>query len=260
MEVKSQETNPLPGGPQHLRRSDPDERFQTRRPGDEREAKAELENFFNPESRSLVIVTSSKLLTNGVNAQNCKLVALDQRILSMTEFKQFVGCGTRINEDFDKYWFIIMDLKKATELFADPAFDGDPVQNFEPQGDRSPVPPDDPGLPGDDAAPPPESPLSPEPPGEGRVRYVIGGEIVVYVVAKRVQYYGPDGRLITDSLRNYTRPEVHREFASLDDFLHRWSSAGSRPSSKDSKPRACSSKRWLMKWARHSGSPSIRST
>ena len=194
--------------------------------GDEQEGKAELDNFINPESRYPVIATTSKLLTTGVDAQTCKFVVLDQRILSMTEFKQMIGRGTRINEDFDKYWFTIMDFKKATELFADPAFDGDPVQIFEPQGEESPVPPDAPGLPGDDdALPPPEPPLPPEPPGEGRVRYVIGGEVVVYVVAERVQYYGPDGRLITESLRDYTRRAVRKEFASLDDFLRRWSSA-----------------------------------
>ena len=194
--------------------------------GDEQEGKAELDNFINPESRYPVIATTSKLLTTGVDAQTCKFVVLDQRILSMTEFKQMIGRGTRINEDFDKYWFTIMDFKKATELFADPAFDGDPVQIFEPQGDEPPVPPDAPGLPGDDEAlPPPEPPLPPEPPGERRVRYVIGGEVVVYVVAERVQYYGPDGRLITESLRDYTRRAVRKEFASLDDFLRRWSSA-----------------------------------
>jgi type I restriction enzyme, R subunit len=83
-------------------------------------------------------------MTTGVDAQTCKLIVLDQRIQSMTEFKQIIGRGTRINEDFDKYWFTIMDFKKATELFADPDFDGDPVQIFEPGGDEPPVPPDAP--------------------------------------------------------------------------------------------------------------------
>jgi type I restriction enzyme R subunit len=122
--------------------------------GDEQEGKAELDNFINPESRYPVIATTSKLLTTGVDAQTCKFIVLDQRILSMTEFKQIIGRGTRINEDFDKYWFTIMDFKKATELFADPAFDGDPVQIFEPKGDELAVPPDAPGMPGDDQPPP----------------------------------------------------------------------------------------------------------
>ncbi len=194
--------------------------------GDEQEGKAELDNFIDPESRYPVIATTSKLMTTGVDAQTCKLIVLDQRIQSMTEFKQIIGRGTRINEDYDKFWFTIMDFKKATELFADPDFDGDPVQIFEPKGDEPPVPPDEPEG-GDQPPPdiPPEPPLPPEEPGEPRIKYVIGSDVTVYVVAERVQYYGPDGKLITESLKDYTRRAVRKEFASLDDFLRRWSSA-----------------------------------
>lgn len=111
--------------------------------GDNEEGKLELDNFIFPESKYPVIATTSKLMTTGVDAQTCKLIVLDQRIHSMTEFKQTIGRGTRINEDYGKFYFTIMDFKRATELFADPAFDGDPVQIYEPQGDASPVPPDD---------------------------------------------------------------------------------------------------------------------
>jgi len=111
--------------------------------GDEQEGKAELDNFINPEARYPVIATTSKLMSTGVDAQTCKLIVLDQHIQSMTEFKQIIGRGTRINEDHGKFWFTIIDFKKATELFADPAFDGEPVQIYEPHGDDSPVPPDD---------------------------------------------------------------------------------------------------------------------
>lgn len=195
--------------------------------GDEKEGKAELDNFIDPESRYPVIATTSKLMTTGVDAQTCKLVVLDQRIQSMTEFKQIIGRGTRINEDFDKYWFTIMDFKKATELFADPAFDGDPVQIYEPGPGESPVPPEDePQTDGDGIS------EGADEPGEGlidepgrRTRYVVGGEVKVQVVAERVQYYGPDGKLITESLRDYTRNTVRREYASLDAFLRRWSDA-----------------------------------
>lgn len=112
--------------------------------GDDQEGKAELDNFINPEARYPVIATTSKLMTTGVDAQTCKLVVLDQHIKSMTEFKQIIGRGTRINEDYGKFWFTIMDFKKATELFADPAFDGEPVVIYSPEGDDSPVPPDSP--------------------------------------------------------------------------------------------------------------------
>jgi len=201
--------------------------------GDEQEGKAELDNFIDPESRYPVIATTSKLMTTGVDAQTCKLVVLDQRIQSMTEFKQIIGRGTRINEDYGKYWFTIMDFKKATELFADPAFDGDPVQIFEPCPEDPPVPPDEPDeepIPGegDGDGPTETPPLPPDEPGEGRIKYVIGGEVSVYVVAERVQYYGPDGKLITESLKDYTRKAVRREFASLDDFLRRWSDTGKK--------------------------------
>jgi type I restriction enzyme R subunit len=130
--------------------------------GDEQEGKAELDNFIDPESRYPVIATTSKLMTTGVDAQTCKLIVLDQRIQSVSEFKQIIGRGTRINEDFDKFWFAIMDFKKATELFARPDFDGDPEQIFEPQGDEPPIPPDEPRLPGnDEPLPPTEPPLPP---------------------------------------------------------------------------------------------------
>ena len=193
--------------------------------GDEQEGKAELDNFIDPESRYPVIATTSKLMTTGVNAQTCKLIVLDQRIQSMTEFKQIIGRGTRINEDFDKFWFTIMDFKKATELFADPDFDGRPEQIYEPGAGQSPVPPDEPPLPGDELPPdtPPEPPLPPDEPPTPRIKYVIGGEVTVYVVAERVQYYGPDGKLITESLKDYTRKAVRKAYASLDDFLRRWS-------------------------------------
>lgn len=81
-------------------------------------------------------------MTTGVDAQTCKLIVLDQHIRSMTEFKQIIGRGTRINEDYGKYWFTIMDFKKATELFADPSFDGDPEVIYNPSPNDSPVPPE----------------------------------------------------------------------------------------------------------------------
>lgn len=199
--------------------------------GDEMEGKAELDNFINPEERYPVIATTSKLMTTGVDAQTCKLVVLDQHIKSMTEFKQIIGRGTRINEDYGKYWFTIMDFKKATELFADKNFDGEPVVIYEPKSGESPVPPDDEsvevsgdstGIPeGGDGG-------TTSGPGEGggpgRVKYVLG-DVTVYVVSERVQYYGPEGKLITESLKDYTRSTVRKDYASLDEFLRIWSKA-----------------------------------
>ena len=200
--------------------------------GDEDEGKAELDNFIDPESRYPVIATTSKLMTTGVDAQTCKLIVLDQRIQSMTEFKQIIGRGTRINEDYDKYWFTIMDFKAATELFADPDFDGEPVQIYVPKGDDTPVPPDEEGGHGGDGRETGEDIIGdPVPPGGGggpigepRVRYVIN-DIEVYVLAERVQFYGPDGKLITESMKDYTRSCVLKQFSTMNDFIRRWSAA-----------------------------------
>ena len=202
--------------------------------GDELEGKAELYNFINPEQRYPVIATTSKLMTTGVDAQTCKLIVLDQHIKSMTEFKQIIGRGTRINEDYDKFWFTIMDFKKATELFADKDFDGEPVMIYVPEAGESPVPPEE--VPPPSTAEDSEDSDNPPPfekggieggfdePGIGRMKYVLG-DVTVYVVAERVQYYGPEGKLITESLKDYTRSTVRKDYSSLDDFLRRWSKA-----------------------------------
>ena len=103
--------------------------------GDNAEGKAQLDNFIDPEKTHPVIATTSKLMSTGVDAQTCKLIVLDQNIKSMTLFKQIIGRGTRINEHHGKTWFTILDFKRATELFADKEFDGEPVQIYEPLGD-----------------------------------------------------------------------------------------------------------------------------
>lgn len=203
--------------------------------GDNEEGKAELDNFIFPESKYPVIATTSKLMTTGVDAQTCKLIVLDQRIQSMTEFKQIIGRGTRINEDYDKYYFTILDFKKATELFADPDFDGDPVQIYDPQGDESPVPPEieahspDPQAAGYETATAPlwsgvTEPWDSRKDRDGIRRYVVA-DVEVRVASERVQYFDAHGRLITESLKDYTRKALAKEFRTLDDFLRRWNSA-----------------------------------
>ncbi len=207
-------------------------RYVMRITGDNEEGKAELDNFIFPESRYPVIATTSKLMSTGVDAQTCRLIVLDQRIQSMTEFKQIIGRGTRINEDYDKYYFTIMDFKKATELFADPAFDGDPVVVYNPGDGESPVPPEEREEQEEDgAAPEGHDPIDeaeyPEgdPGDESRIRKYYVQDVPVRVVAERVQYYGPDGKLITESLKEYSKRQINREFASLDSFLNAWSGA-----------------------------------
>ena len=118
-------------------------RYVMRITGDDNEGKAQLSYFIDNDEPYPVIATTSKLLSTGVDAKTCKLIVLDQNINSMTEFKQIIGRGTRIREDYNKLYFTIMDFKGATRLFQDPEFDGDPVIIYEPKPDDPIVPPDD---------------------------------------------------------------------------------------------------------------------
>ena len=194
--------------------------------GDSKEGKAELDNFILPDSKYPVIVTTSKLLSTGVDAQTCKLIVLDKQIQSLTEFKQIIGRGTRINEAYGKAFFTIMDFRRATELFADPAFDGRPVQIYEPEGDDPILPPDEPGQEPDTEVEvvDDEVQIGPASRSHRRTKYYVE-DVEVNLVAERVQYYGTDGRLIIESLKDYTRKAVHKNYKSLDDFLRKWTSA-----------------------------------
>lgn len=180
--------------------------------GDSTEGKAELDNFIDPESKFPVIATTSELLTTGVDAKTCKLIVLDKTINSMTTFKQTVGRGTRIEEDYGKYFFTVMDFKNATELFKDPEFDGDPVVIFEPKPDDDPVPPDpDPDPDDDDDS---------DPSGGARKIRVSGVE--VRILGKTVEIRGEDGKMVTESYSDYSRKHIRKEYASLDDFINKW--------------------------------------
>lgn len=184
--------------------------------GDSNEGKAELDNFIDPQSRFPVIATTSELMTTGVDARTCKLIVLDKTVNSMTTFKQIIGRGTRILEEYNKFFFTIMDFKKATTLFSDPDFDGEPVVIYEPDDDDDPVPPDPDGVPDD------------EEDDDGGFRedqkvYVSG--VPVRIIGERVEYVGADGKLVTESYREFAKKQVRSEFSSLNDFIRRWNSA-----------------------------------
>jgi len=201
--------------------------------GDNDEGKAQLDNFIDPESTYPVIACTSRLMSTGVDAQTCQLIVLDRRIASMTEFKQIIGRGTRINEDYNKLFFTIMDFKRATALFADPDFDGEPVQIYVPGPDDSPVPPDEPPEGGDESPPdetlidvdqPEVSEGGEEPPRPRPTKYYVNN-VEVRVATERVQYLDANGKLITESLKDYSRKTVLREYVSLDQFLTVWNDA-----------------------------------
>jgi type I restriction enzyme, R subunit len=207
-------------------------RYVMRITGDDSEGKAQLSYFIDNDEPYPVIATTSKLLTTGVDAKTCKLIVLDQNINSMTEFKQIIGRGTRLREDYQKLYFTIMDFKGATRLFADPDFDGEPVVIYEPT-------PYDPVVPPDDVTPPGVS--EPEPPpygsgatggdtggGEGRTKYVID-DVNVRLAVERSQYLDADGKLITEDYRVLLKDDIRRalqdEFGTMTDFLRRWNTA-----------------------------------
>ncbi|EFC7374175.1 TPA: EcoAI/FtnUII family type I restriction enzme subunit R [Escherichia coli] len=213
--------------------------------GDDEIGKAQLDNFINPKKPYPVIATTSELMTTGVDAKTCKLVVLDQNIQSMTKFKQIIGRGTRIDERYGKLWFTILDFKKATELFADERFDGipekvmdttpediaDPESDFEEKleeisehdeeqvtgVDEPPAPPYQ-VTDTDDVGPLPEE-------DEKKIRKFHINGVAVGVIAQRVQYYDADGKLVTESFKDYTRKTLLKEYASLDDFTRKWQDA-----------------------------------
>ncbi len=202
--------------------------------GDNKEGKDHLDAFISPSELYPVIATTSKLMTTGVDAQTCKLIVLDSNIGSMTEFKQIIGRGTRINEDFGKHYFTIMDFRNVTALFADKDFDGDPVRVKEAREDddisdtdneTDDLPVTDDLTGGEIDFPEPEKPnitIGGEPlPPERRRKVTVNG-VEVTVVKERIQYMGDDGKIITESLRDYTRKNVRTAYSSLDAFLTSW--------------------------------------
>nr|WP_200879606.1 MULTISPECIES: DEAD/DEAH box helicase family protein [Comamonas] len=211
-------------------------RYVMRITGDDNEGKAQLSYFIDNDEPYPVIATTSKLLTTGVDAKTCKLIVLDQNINSMSEFKQIIGRGTRLREDYQKLYFTIMDFKGATRLFSDPDFDGEPVVIYEPEDDESVVPPD--VLSGDTDPP---VLLSAEVDEEvfplktttgisveGRVKYVVD-DVNVRVAVERSQYLDANGKLITEDYRVLLRDDIKKvlmsEFGSLNEFLRRWKGA-----------------------------------
>lgn len=214
-------------------------RYVMRITGDDKEGKAQFSYFIDNDEPYPVIATTSKLLTTGVDAKTCKLIVLDQNINSMTEFKQIIGRGTRLREDYQKLYFTIMDFKGATRLFADPDFDGEPVVIYEPKPSEPVVPPEDTNsLGGGEPVPPPYGPDStsidaPLPggdagSGEGRVKYVID-DVNVRVAVERSQYLDAEGKLITEDYRVLLKDDIKKalqaEFGNMTDFLRRWNGA-----------------------------------
>lgn len=210
--------------------------------GDDELGKAQLDNFINPKRPYPVIATTSELMTTGVDAKTCKLVVLDQNIQSMTKFKQIIGRGTRIDDRYNKLWFTILDFKKATELFADPSFDGVP-EKIMATTMANVVDLEDPAFDqefantqeeqAENTVKEPATPYNTNSPNDGvfededgkrHVKYRVAG-VTVTKIAERVQYYDTDGKLVTESFKDYTRKTVIKQFASLNEFVKAWKSS-----------------------------------
>jgi type I restriction enzyme R subunit len=210
--------------------------------GDNDEGKRELDNFINPEEKYPVIATTSELMTTGVDAQTCKVIVLDANINSMTKFKQIIGRGTRINEEYGKLYFTILDFRNATDLFADKDFDGDPIRVkpvsqdedlslvvieeeentikvldevtgeeivFEKASIRYP---DGSKLGGNWIARDPDA---------KREKIYVNG-VDVSVLVSREMYFDQHGKPITISLKDHTKEIIKEKFASLNEFLNKW--------------------------------------
>jgi len=186
--------------------------------GDNPEGKAQLDYFIDINEKYPTIVTTSKLMTTGVDVKTCKLIVLDNNINSMTEFKQIIGRGTRLYPEYGKEYFTIMDFRNACRLFADPEFDGEPVVIIDGGDGGEGWNPADPG----DIVDPPGF----EPPiiGDEPVKYRVRG-VPVKIINERVQYYGKDGKLITESIKDYNKRNILDEYATLDEFLSAWTNA-----------------------------------
>jgi type I restriction enzyme R subunit len=205
--------------------------------GDNEEGKRELDNFTSPEERYPVIATTSELMTTGVDAQTCKVIVLDANINSMTKFKQIIGRGTRINEEFGKLYFTILDFRNATDLFADKDFDGDPIRVKpvvedidlskiveEEENDTTPIIDEVSGeeikiekpdirYPEDDT----RKNIFKEP----REKIYVNG-VDVSVLVSRELYFDQHGKPITTNLKDHTKEIIKGKYASLDEFLNKW--------------------------------------
>jgi len=215
-------------------------RYVMRITGNDKEGLDQLGNFIDPEVRYPVLVTTSRLLSTGVDAQTCRLIVLDRDVGSMTEFKQIVGRGTRVHEDTRKFYFTLMDFRGATNHFADPDFDGEPVHIYEPGTDDPITPPvNGPGVGDDDDGDDPYDPGEDDTiiydgggtdvtigdgGGEKKGKVYVDG-VAVVIVAERVEYLDENGKLVTESLRDFTKRALRKHFASLDEFLKRWNDA-----------------------------------
>ncbi|MFA5537073.1 MAG: DEAD/DEAH box helicase family protein [Bacillota bacterium] len=177
--------------------------------GSDKVGKSKLDYFVSVSSKYPVIATTSKLLSTGLNCKMAKLIVLDQMIGSMTEFKQIIGRGTRLNLEGDKTHFVVMDFRNVTRLFADPSWDG-PIEqdegydknNTNGKGSGSGGVADEPQM----------------------LFIVDKSGCKVDIIGKIVSVYDADGKLLRqENIIDYTKSNILGSYASLDNFINKWS-------------------------------------
>jgi len=200
---------------------DIDSRYVMRITGSDSEGIEQLSNFIDPESKYPTLVTTSRLLSTGVDVQTCHVIVLDRDVGSMTEFKQIIGRGTRVHEGMDKFYFTIIDFRGSTYHFSDPEFDGEPIQIYQTKGNESIVPPDTESETECDSN---DEVIQPDPNHKLRKKTYVDG-VEVEIVGEQIQYLNERGNLISESLRKFTRNSLRKQLGSHDNFILRWDSA-----------------------------------
>ena len=185
--------------------------YVTRIVGEDKEGKKQLDNFISVDEPYPVIVTTSELLSTGVDCKTCGLIVIDKEIGSMTEFKQIIGRGTRLRKDKGKWHLEILDFRNATAKFKDPEFDGDPEP---PKGGwEKPKP--------YKIIETPETPIVSEP----REKYLISGKNIC-IAHEIVSVLGEDGKTMrTESVQSFAKKQLLRHYQTLDDFIQTWTKA-----------------------------------
>lgn len=187
--------------------------------------KAKLDDFIDSNTTYPVIATTSKLLSTGVDTKTVKLIVLDEEIQSMTEFKQIIGRGTRLLENKGKQYFTIMDFRNNSEKFADPSFNGpaEVVLNVNGGNGNEPTNPKDYGI----NNPTPETPITGEVRDDGFKKVYIKG-VDVSILNETIRYYDADGKLITESVIDYSKKNLKRLYENYEGFEQEWFRADSK--------------------------------
>ena len=185
-----------------------DARYIMRITGDDNVGKKQLDNFIDVDQPYPTVVTTSELLATGVDCKTCGLIVIDKEIGSMTEFKQIIGRGTRLRTDKGKWHLEILDFRNATAKFKDPKFDGDP----EPPQGKSGKPYTMPEEPSCNVS-------------EPHVKYLVEGEKIA-ITTEIVSILGEDGKTMrTESITDFTRKQIRKRYATLNDFVKYWTEA-----------------------------------